>query len=329
MYAHGELVSGDALAGAERGFTVRHDGDGWQRTEGPFAGGNGGADRRVLPHRRARRAGGAGGRAVPAPAVHRRGAARRSRSTATSGATRPTMSSDSRLASWGGGGRGARRGIPAALGPAARAARRPVPPPRPRRGRTVRRVRGGGPATAVRRPGGRRRLAGAPSTGCARRRRFARSRCWSSRPSTRPPRRGSWPTSVTSSRTTCCGWCSSAPTRGWRRSRPARSASDWSSASRPETSPDSSSYPNRRWRRGSPGRENGWRGPTSGSRHRPTCRTGSRSSARSPIWPSPRGMRRARAATSCAPMSRGRPCASPAWSTSCCPTSLCPPRCWR
>ena len=25
----------------------------------------------------------------------------------------------------------------------------------------------------------------------------------------------------------------------------------------------------------------------------------------------------------------GRPCASPAWSTSCCPTSLCPPRCWR
>ena len=41
------------------------------------------------------------------------------------------------------------------------------------------------------------------------------------------------------------------------------------------------------------------------------------------------GMRRARAATSCAPVSRGRPCASPAWSTSCCPTSLCPPRCWR
>ena len=37
VYAHGQLVSGDALAGADRGFTVRHDGDGWQRTEGPFA----------------------------------------------------------------------------------------------------------------------------------------------------------------------------------------------------------------------------------------------------------------------------------------------------
>jgi len=37
VYAHGQLVSGDALAGAERGFTVRHVGDGWQRTEGPFA----------------------------------------------------------------------------------------------------------------------------------------------------------------------------------------------------------------------------------------------------------------------------------------------------
>ena len=39
VYAHGRLVSGDALAGADRGFTVRHDGDGWQRTEGPFGGG--------------------------------------------------------------------------------------------------------------------------------------------------------------------------------------------------------------------------------------------------------------------------------------------------
>ena len=40
VYAHGRLVSGDALAGADRGFTVRHDGDGWQRTEGPFAWGH-------------------------------------------------------------------------------------------------------------------------------------------------------------------------------------------------------------------------------------------------------------------------------------------------
>jgi len=37
VYAHGRLVSGDALASADRGFTVRHSGDGWQRTEGPFA----------------------------------------------------------------------------------------------------------------------------------------------------------------------------------------------------------------------------------------------------------------------------------------------------
>jgi len=37
MYAHGQLVSGNALAGVGGGFTVRHDGDGWQRTEGPFA----------------------------------------------------------------------------------------------------------------------------------------------------------------------------------------------------------------------------------------------------------------------------------------------------
>jgi len=40
VYAHGRLVSGDALAGADRGFTVRHDGDGWQRTEGLFAWGH-------------------------------------------------------------------------------------------------------------------------------------------------------------------------------------------------------------------------------------------------------------------------------------------------
>ena len=37
VYAHGELVSGDALASSDRGFTVRHTGSGWQRTEGPFA----------------------------------------------------------------------------------------------------------------------------------------------------------------------------------------------------------------------------------------------------------------------------------------------------
>jgi len=37
VYAHGRLVSGDALASADRGFTVRHTGDAWQRTEGPFA----------------------------------------------------------------------------------------------------------------------------------------------------------------------------------------------------------------------------------------------------------------------------------------------------
>jgi hypothetical protein len=37
VYAHGRLVSGDALASADRGFTVRHNGDGWQRTQGPFA----------------------------------------------------------------------------------------------------------------------------------------------------------------------------------------------------------------------------------------------------------------------------------------------------
>ena len=37
VYAHGTLVSGDALASSDRGFTVRHTGSGWQRTEGPFA----------------------------------------------------------------------------------------------------------------------------------------------------------------------------------------------------------------------------------------------------------------------------------------------------
>jgi hypothetical protein len=37
VYATGRLVSGDALAGSDRGFTVRHTGEGWQRTEGPFA----------------------------------------------------------------------------------------------------------------------------------------------------------------------------------------------------------------------------------------------------------------------------------------------------
>lgn len=37
VYAHGTLVSGDALASAARSFTVRHTGSGWQRTEGPFA----------------------------------------------------------------------------------------------------------------------------------------------------------------------------------------------------------------------------------------------------------------------------------------------------
>ncbi|HEU4332011.1 MAG TPA: YciI family protein [Lapillicoccus sp.] len=37
VYARGRLVSGAALADADRGFTVRHDGGGWQRTEGPFA----------------------------------------------------------------------------------------------------------------------------------------------------------------------------------------------------------------------------------------------------------------------------------------------------
>jgi len=37
VYARGGLVSGAALADADRGFTVRHTGDRWQRTEGPFA----------------------------------------------------------------------------------------------------------------------------------------------------------------------------------------------------------------------------------------------------------------------------------------------------
>jgi hypothetical protein len=40
LYANGRLVSGDALAGSDRGFTVRHTGEGWQRTEGPFAWGH-------------------------------------------------------------------------------------------------------------------------------------------------------------------------------------------------------------------------------------------------------------------------------------------------
>ncbi|HEY6742967.1 MAG TPA: YciI family protein [Lapillicoccus sp.] len=37
VYARGRLVSGAALAEPERGFTVRHNGAGWQRTDGPFA----------------------------------------------------------------------------------------------------------------------------------------------------------------------------------------------------------------------------------------------------------------------------------------------------
>jgi hypothetical protein len=37
VYARGRLVSGAALADADRGFTVRHNGAGWQRTDGPFA----------------------------------------------------------------------------------------------------------------------------------------------------------------------------------------------------------------------------------------------------------------------------------------------------
>jgi hypothetical protein len=37
VYARGRLVSGAALADADRGFTVRHNGEGWRRTEGPFA----------------------------------------------------------------------------------------------------------------------------------------------------------------------------------------------------------------------------------------------------------------------------------------------------
>jgi hypothetical protein len=37
VYARGRLISGAALADADRGFTVRHNGDGRQRTEGPFA----------------------------------------------------------------------------------------------------------------------------------------------------------------------------------------------------------------------------------------------------------------------------------------------------
>ena len=37
VYASGRLVSGAALAEPERGFTVRHNGAGWQRTDGPFA----------------------------------------------------------------------------------------------------------------------------------------------------------------------------------------------------------------------------------------------------------------------------------------------------
>ena len=51
------------------------------------------------------------------------------------------------------------------------------------------------------------------------------------------------------------------------------------SASRPTTSPGCSSCPSRRWRPGSPGRASGWRGRRSASRRRPSCRTGSRSSA--------------------------------------------------
>jgi hypothetical protein len=40
VYTHGQLVSGDALASADRGFTVRHTGETWRRTEGPFAWGH-------------------------------------------------------------------------------------------------------------------------------------------------------------------------------------------------------------------------------------------------------------------------------------------------
>ncbi len=73
VYAHGQLVSGDALA--ERGPGL-HGAPPRRRVAADrrTVRGDGGADRRVLPHRRARRAGRAGGRAVPAPAVHRRGA---------------------------------------------------------------------------------------------------------------------------------------------------------------------------------------------------------------------------------------------------------------
>jgi len=37
VYARGSLVGGGALAATNRGFTLRHGGDGWQRTDGPFA----------------------------------------------------------------------------------------------------------------------------------------------------------------------------------------------------------------------------------------------------------------------------------------------------
>ena len=37
VYARGAIVSGDALAGSDTAFTVRHRDGGWQRTEGPFA----------------------------------------------------------------------------------------------------------------------------------------------------------------------------------------------------------------------------------------------------------------------------------------------------
>lgn len=37
VYARGSLVGGGALADVDQGFTVRHTGEVWQRTEGPFA----------------------------------------------------------------------------------------------------------------------------------------------------------------------------------------------------------------------------------------------------------------------------------------------------
>ncbi len=148
VYAHGTLVSGDALASAARGFTVRHTGPG-------------GSAPRGRSRRRRSRSAGSTSSTCPTSARRRRPPSacpgstrsrcdRPSRSTATSAVdTAIRVAADgvlSRLASSGGRARGARRGIPAALGPAAGTAGGPVPPPRPRRGRAVRRLRGGGAA---------------------------------------------------------------------------------------------------------------------------------------------------------------------------------------